>query len=268
MTLTSVEEQENIVDKPAWRHEVEFQESDFVDIAPTDILMPRIFHWVWIGKNPLLEKDQAWMQSWRQRHPDWRCVVWCEHPENVSLEGFETFPLPPLVNRRYYYEIERWVTGKAAIASRSDIVRYEVIARYGGIYLDTDVECFKPIDELLTGVRLFVSDEWGPCPGNYMFGAIPNHPALWTVVREAGPHLNGLNGAVNAVNAVGPNYLNTKLRLYSDLLIFPHMLFNPICAFDNPHMVEIWPKCSYGNHHYDGKWYERTKNYIAPEFLK
>jgi mannosyltransferase OCH1-like enzyme len=253
--------------KPAWRHEVEFQESNFVDTNSLRFLIPRIFHWVWIGPSPMPEKDQAWMQSWRKHHPDWRFVVWCEHPENVTMEGFEIFPLPPLVNRRAYYEIEKWVTGRGTTAARSDIVRYEVVARYGGIYLDTDVECLKPIDELLNDVRLFVSDEWGPRPGNYMFGAVPNHPAMWTVVRELAGHLDSKREPLNAVLATGPEYVNPLLRRSGELVIFPGMLFNPVQAREDATMVEIWPKCSYGNHHYDGKWYDSTKTPISPEFL-
>src|SRR4028118_181905 len=110
-------------------------------------MIPRQFHWVWVGPARLPAKDEAWMQSWRTRHPGWQCIIWAEHPENVSLEGFETRSLPPLANQRFYDGIEQWVTGRAVLASRSDIVRYEVIARSGGIYLDTDVECFGNINE-------------------------------------------------------------------------------------------------------------------------
>ena len=32
---------------------------------------------------------------------------------------------------------------------RSDIIRLEVLFRFGGVYVDTDVECLRPIDPLL-----------------------------------------------------------------------------------------------------------------------
>lgn len=231
-------------------------------------MIPKQFQWVWLGPNALPPKDQKWMRSWGEKHPDWRCIVWAEHPENITLEGFEVKPLPPLINRKFYDGIEQWVTGRAALAARSDVVRYELVARYGGVYLDTDVECFAAIDEVLCGVNLFVADEWGPSAGNYMFGASPNHPALWTVVRELGPHLSGHKTALNAVQAAGPTYLNSRLRQYPDLVIFPHMLFNPLCAYDDPAQVTQWPACSLANHHYDGKWYDRVKNKPPEEFRK
>ena len=83
----------------------------------------------------------------------------------------------------------------------------------GGVYLDTDVNCFKRIDDLLDGVNLFVSDEraiepeWAACPGNYMFGAEKGSPAMWTVVRELTGNLRKLKGQENPVLTTGPRYL-------------------------------------------------------------
>ena len=234
-------------------------------------MIPKVFHWVWIGDEALPEKDLAWMGSWLRYHAGWNGVVWAEYPEKVwpvvaSWPRWSVQPLPPLVNQKFYDEIERWVTGRAVLASRSDIVRYEVIARHGGIYLDTDVECFAPIEGVLENVRLFVADEWGPASGNYLFGGVPNHPALWTTVRELGPHLNAHEEGLNACVATGPPYLNSRLQGHPDCVVFPHMLFNPLCAFDDPEQVTSWPAVSLANHHYDGKWYERTKNVPPIEF--
>lgn len=232
-------------------------------------MIPNTFHWVWVGENPIPPRDLLWIKSWKDRHPHWDCVVWSERPEVVrrhnDLAGLRTMPLPPLVNHEMYERIEEWVTGRAVLASKSDIIRMEVVARYGGVYLDTDVECFKPIDELLEGVELFISDEWGPSVGNYMFGARANHPAMWRAVREVRGDAQG-KGKINAVHLAGPQYINRKLRDHPDLVIFPLQLFNPLCAFDDPDQVTHYPACSYGNHRYDGKWYDRNKRVPPPEF--
>lgn len=232
--------------------------------------IPQIFHWVWVGPNPLPAKDLLWIKSWRDKHPDWECRVWAENPDLVrqhnDIAGLHTFSLPPLINYSVYEKMEQWCPGRAALAARSDIIRMEVVARHGGVYLDTDVECFKNITDLLEGVELFISDEWGPSVGNYMFGARPNHPALWSAVRELTPHAEKME-KVNAVFLAGPQYINPRLRKHPDLVIFPYQLFNPLCAYMDPDQVTHWPSCSYGNHRYDGKWYDRTKKEPPPEFL-
>lgn len=231
-------------------------------------MIPKTFHWVWLGEGAIPDRDRAWMQSWRAHHPGWVCIVWAEHPGSVSLDGFETRPLPSLCNQKFYNDIEQWVDGRAVVAARSDIARYEIVAVQGGVYLDTDVECFQPIDDLLAGVRLFVADEWGGAPGNYCFGAMPNHPALHAVLRELPGHINR-TGKANAVAVTGPNYFNPQLRKYSsDLVIFHHAFFNPLCADDDPQQVQVWPAVSRANHHFDGKWYDRTKRTPAAEFLR
>ena len=40
--------------------------------------------------------------------------------------------------------------------SRSRLARYEVVHRFGGVYLDADVEYARPLDPLLRGVRDFL----------------------------------------------------------------------------------------------------------------
>ena len=39
------------------------------------------------------------------------------------------------------------------LAERADVLRYEILRRHGGVYVDVDVECLRPLDDLLTGVR-------------------------------------------------------------------------------------------------------------------
>lgn len=230
-------------------------------------MIPHQFHWVWLGHRTVPEKNQQWMRSWQEKHPAWRCIVWAEHPENIDLEDFEIKPLPPLINQKFYDGIGKWMTGWVADLSRCDIVRYEIALR-GGVCLDTDVECFGNIETSLCGVSLFVADEWESRCGNYLFGAAPNHPALYTVVRELGTRLGDLKTAVNAAHdATGPTYLNEQLCKHPDLVIYPHMLFNPLSAFDNPDKVTQWPAVSLANHHFDGKWYDRIKNLPPVEFL-
>lgn len=235
-------------------------------------MIPRLFHWVWLGPNLLPPRDQKWMRSWREKHPSWRCILWAERPElldvsDEALPDFEVRPLPPLVNRKAYDSIEKWITGRAAVAARSDIVRCEIIARYGGVYLDTDVECFKDITMLLEGVRVFVSDGEGGQPCNYLFGAVPNHPALWTAVRELERHLASGSHSGDPVLATGPKYLSPCLHSAPELVIYPFQLFNPLHPEVNPTLVTQWPPCSYGNHHFDGKWHDGVKNKsLPPEF--
>src|SRR5436190_16517529 len=99
-------------------------------------VIPRIIHRVWLGAEPMPEDFRRYGESWRRHHPGWRMRLWTDED------------LPELGDRR---ALER----ARHHAERANLVRYEVLRRFGGVYVDTDVECLRPIGPLLSGVRAF-----------------------------------------------------------------------------------------------------------------
>jgi len=144
--------------------------------------IPRIFHWVWVGyhrwggRREVPDKFHAYMDTWKQLHPQWQFVVW--------TDDMITWPLhnQALVNQADTF------------AELSDIVRLEVVERFGGIYIDTDFEALKPIDDLIASLSFFVGAEkdmeievWGNgvgdiwvCPS--LFGATANNDVIRTLI--------------------------------------------------------------------------------------
>ena len=98
-------------------------------------MIPQTFHFVWLGNEPLSDRNRAWVEGWPQNNPGWEAVLWVDrdelHTVNVELP-VAVRRLPPLVNRWAYDNLEKWVTGRAAVAARSDIVRMEIVARLAG----------------------------------------------------------------------------------------------------------------------------------------
>lgn len=256
--------------------------------------IPRQLHQIWLGPDPVPERLREYAASWRRYCPHWVLVLWTDRPEEhadlAAGPWHQVAEPPPIINRWAYHWAPRWFGPRAAWAARSDILRMELVARYGGVYADLDVELFGPVEDLLSGVRLFIAEEWGPCAGNYLFGATPNHPALWSAVRDLwrglAPELapRGLIGRtllrlkgtpVRAYNrfdetpppaawkpilqTTGPFYLNGKLAAHPDCVVFPWQLFNPLPAPMDPAKVRNWPDSAVGNHHYAGSWYDRDK---------
>jgi mannosyltransferase OCH1-like enzyme len=86
--------------------------------------IPRTIHQIWFGPNP---RPQQWMSTWRERHPGWSYQLWTE----------ET--LPQLANQRLFETLGSLWHGKA------DLARYEILHRYGGVYIDADAECVRPL---------------------------------------------------------------------------------------------------------------------------
>jgi mannosyltransferase OCH1-like enzyme len=100
--------------------------------------IPKIIHQIWVGKKQIPEKYKPFMQTIKNLHPDWEYKLWTD-------EDVENFP---------------WFN-KAAFnkatnpAMKSDIWRIEILYRYGGVYLDSDMECIRALDPIHERLRSY-----------------------------------------------------------------------------------------------------------------
>lgn len=153
--------------------------------TPSNIspIIPKIIHQIWLGKSPMPKNYQYFLETWRQNHPDWEIKVW--NQEDILKENFPNIDLFFLA-RSY--------------AEQADIARYEIIYRYGGLYVDADIECFTNFDELHHKYDFYINMEPPALNkkqvtiANNMIAAVPNHPVLaktllnirsnWNLVEE------------------------------------------------------------------------------------
>lgn len=98
---------------------------------------PRIIHQTW-KSDSVPDEWRGYQESWRRHHPQWEYRLWTDaelrdliashHPE--MLPRFDAYPLG---------------------VQRADVGRYVILKHYGGLYVDLDYECFKPLDDLFDG---------------------------------------------------------------------------------------------------------------------
>jgi len=94
--------------------------------------IPKIIHQIWVGnENP---KPTRLMQTWKNKHPDF---VFMEWNEQTILD---TFRLNKQIKEMY--AAKRW-------HGVADLVRYEVLFKYGGFVAPADSECLNAVDDLL-----------------------------------------------------------------------------------------------------------------------
>lgn len=127
-------------------------------LAKKDYEIPKIIHYCWFGNNPIPQKDIECINSWKSICRDYEIKKWDE--TNFDIEK------APIYVREAYKEKK--------YAFVSDYVRLTAVYKYGGIYLDTDVELFKPIDDLLNYKAFFSFMEYAEIATGLGFGAIPN----------------------------------------------------------------------------------------------
>ena len=95
-------------------------------------MIPKYIHYCWFGGKPLPEIAVKCIQSWKKFFPDYKIIEWNE--DNFDLNSCDYC--------REAYEAKKW-------AFVSDYARFKILAEYGGIYFDTDVEVIKSFDDIL-----------------------------------------------------------------------------------------------------------------------
>ena len=123
--------------------------------------------------------------------------------------------LPKLINATEFQKAQ-------SFAQMADIVRYEVVHAYGGVYLDTDMECLRNIEPALSGVDAFAAWLEPDEIGIGVFGAVPHHPWLSEVITRL-PH--AMKTGFGILHQTGPRFLTTVTKQRTDVVLFEKEAF-------------------------------------------
>lgn len=109
-------------------------------------MIPKIIHYCWFGKGLMPKSQRDCIKGWQNLMPDYTIMRWDE--SNFDYNKYKA--------SKYAYQVKKY-------ALVSDVCRYNVLAQYGGIYLDTDVEVFKRFDPYLnckffSAIELFLDE--------------------------------------------------------------------------------------------------------------
>lgn len=130
-------------------------------------MIPRIIHYCWFGNNEKKERAQKCIKSWKKYCPDFRIIEWNEQNFDVNSNEYA----------RYCYENKKW-------AFLSDYARLEIVAKYGGLYFDTDVELIKSPEKYLE-YEAFYGFENSMCVNTGQgFGSEAKHPVVLAMKEQ------------------------------------------------------------------------------------
>ena len=162
-------------------------------------MIPKNIHYCWFGGNPLPEEARKCIDSWKKYCPDYEIIEWNE--SNYDLNKNEYV--------KYTYENKKF-------AFLTDYVRLDIIYNEGGIYLDTDVELLKNLDNLLDCDGYIGMEQIGTVNTGQGFGAIKGHP----FIKENKEYYENNNFIVNGefkqviCVKITTNILESKGRMY------------------------------------------------------
>lgn len=212
-------------------------------------MIPKAIHYCWFGKQKLPEEYKNYMESWRKYCPDFDIVEWNEDNFDVSSN---------------IYCYEAYIAKKWAFVS--DFARLKIIYENGGIYLDTDVEIIKPLDDLIQENKAWIGFQNKEQINTGLgFGAERhNHCIKQMLDIYKDRHFKKIDGNFDLTpcpvfNTIalkryglktGKKYCNS-IQYLPDMHIYPIYAFNPM----DPDTLKLnVTGNTYSIHHYTASW--------------
>lgn len=151
-----------------------------------------------------------WIETWTHKHPGWQHWFWTLHD------------IRRLITRHYPDYLTLYDSYESSVF-RADAGRYFILHRYGGVYVDLDMDAVRPMDAWTWYSPCLVSEEnyehvfvvreqKATNVMNGFIAAAPNHPFLDFVVKSLDDAARNYFG--DYLYATGPGFFDAALRRY------------------------------------------------------
>ena len=198
------------------------------------MLIPRIFHQIWVGPDPFPEEFERYQETWLEHHPGWKLEFWTD----------ESFPAAEELRRPEAADRLR------APWERGDIFRLEILWKVGGVHVDTDFECLRSIEPLIEDADFFIGYRKPARLNGALMGSVPGHPLLDLCLDEIKPRTTyGMQmgaGTANDKDETGPGFLDRMLldrpepRFIEPELFYPRTTEEMEKAYAVHHRARAW----------------------------
>ena len=212
-------------------------------------MIPKKIHYCWFGGNPIDDASKKCIESWKKYCPDYEIIEWNESNYDVNKNKYTS----------ECYKNKKW-------AFLTDYVRLDIIYNEGGIYLDTDVELLKPLDDLLDCKGYLGMEQVGTVNTGEGFGAVKHHDFVKSNKEYYENHnfwdKNGefhqeicVKITTDILSENGFVKKNEKQNV-CDMNIYPVEYFCPLVMGTNK--LKITDN-TYSIHHFNASWYKGNK---------
>lgn len=215
-------------------------------------MIPKHFHHTWPSGGEFPQVYQDYRNTFMKKHPDFGMTLWT--PDDVHHHALSQDSLDLQQNPLLHYVV------------KADISRHEILYKFGGIYLDTDMECLKSLYPFLDH-RSFAGASYSPNKvGNGCIGTEAGNPLFKDIAEAIVDNImrQGIRRANDDPPGVsGPNFIGyylSKLEVILPLHYFYPFKWDAIPERpDNP--AEVWSE-SYMVHWWAGMtgWVKDARN--------
>jgi len=225
--------------------------------------IPKVIHQTWKNQNIPAEMSE-FQQSWQHHHPDWEYRLWTDEDNRQFLQA----------NYSWFLSI---YDSYPENIFRVDAIRYFILSHYGGVFIDLDFECLRPLEQLLEDKELVLGLEPAEhvqlpqpqsrrlthivCPS--LMASRVEHP-FWQHVWQ---YLVENHRFPGVLDATGPFLLTRAYDTFPSpdtISLVASELLYPVTKFDcwdgklnNPQFRQKIAQQAFAIHHWHGSWFKQ-----------
>lgn len=207
-------------------------------------IIPKRIHYIWFGGKAIPQSLQKCIDSWHKYCPDYEIIRWDETNYDVGKCLY--------MRQTYQHKKYSFVT---------DYAKIDILYQCGGIYMDTDVEVVRSLDDLLYQEAFTSVEKWQVINFGGCSGAVCGHPSLeaflraWEkreFIRADGTQDPLSSGYVDTRVAMDNGYvLNGQNQTVMGMNIYTYDYFHP---YDYMSGRTEKTDDTYAIHHFSGGW--------------
>lgn len=186
------------------------------------IVQTKNIHRFWMGRE-MPEAYRQYGEEWQRLNPSWTVRLW-------GQEHLELFPQLHAVFASLFAR-DAGRQGVELCVQIADVMGYAIVERFGGVYVNCDMQPVRPLSALPK-----VSHAWASYE-NYEDGRIVNaaigspeaNDPFWEELLRGLPARYFENPTAEMIDTTGPAYLTDVAQAHQELLtVFPVPTFNPV----------------------------------------
>ena len=221
-------------------------------------MIPKVIHYCWFGRGQMPELALKCIESWHKYLPGYTMKLWNE--DSFDINSF------PYVKEAYEARKFAFVT---------DYIRLYALYHEGGIYMDTDVEVLKPLDDLLDlpAFSGYESNKFSNFPTGLMASAaggvwVKEQLDYYTdrhfILPDGSLDMTTNTVTISRIMKENGFELTGEYQVYkNDMHCFPSDYF---CPMTSTRVLKL-TKNSYCIHHFAGSWHTPTLKQKIKKFV-
>lgn len=179
-------------------------------------MIPKILHQFWDG-GELPAQYAEYCLGWKDLHPGWKYRLWDTYSVCSVLE---------IKNRTLMYNAAR-ISPNATLQFISDVVRYELLYAFGGVWLDVDIKPQKPLDSLCVVQAWITWEQTGVWVNNAAMACQQAHPWVAEIRDNLAENVKKFPASAANTHKSGPQFITPITKKHAAVEIYPQEYFFP-----------------------------------------